>query len=465
MRRILVFALTVAIALGCIGFVHGAVSRDQEELVFYPVSETGDAAVLEGRSVELTFACGDHLRWYTVYPFGDQAETDFIFDPVGEEEVYGHANSLEVYLSMGFGSSVYGGGFGANNTGYGDMLRAVAATIGPNEHARMNLKMADYVEYYQPDYELNYSSEDMSCWQEMQLHGLMMGDSWHYDSLGYRAFLRPFKFPVQPDQIVAVEVEKNDAGQIVSVDYSPQNGPELRYISDVNDQGVWFVPVFRSESGEPLAYESPEGHGLYHAPWKVTGTQIQSGREVQQVTPDMDQLELVFPLDEGTAIEDMVIDADSGRAWMLHLEENQYVLTAIDLTTGESRAAAVMDGPEAKRAYGAIVRDSGFLLLLGLDQIALVDQETGELLLTAPDDRGNYYGAHWYEPEDSEIVFEDGKLFLQGTCQYRDGAFWIHVYRQGERIYHGIYDCSLMRGNDDFYYSEISTYQDPIILH
>lgn len=463
MRKVLVFALSVVLALGAIGFVHGAVSRDQEELVFYPVSETGDASVLEGKTAELTFVCGDHLRWQTAYPFGGVAKTEFTFDPEGREEVYGRSDELNVYLNMGFGSSVSGGGFDAAISGYGDMLKAVGATIGPNERTRMDVHMADYVEFYQPDYELNYSGEGVYCYQEMMLHGLMMGDDWHYDNMAYQAFLKPFRFPVQPDQIVTIEVAKDAAGQVVSVDYSPQNGPELRYISDVTDEGIWFVPVFRSETGEPLAYESPEGHGLYHAPWKVRQTRIQSGREVQELAPDMSALELVVPLEEGTAIEDMVIDADSGRAWMLHVEDKKYVLTAFDLTTGERRAMEVLDS--AGVGSGTIICDTGYLLLIAEDQLALVDQETGALLLTAPDEQGSDYGADWYDPDGSEIVFEEGVLYLQGTCRYRDGAFWISVYRQGAQLYRGIYDCSLMRGNDDFYYGQITASQDPIILH
>ena len=59
MRKVLIFVLTIVLALGGIGFAHAAVTDSQDELLIYPTFESGDPAVLAGRTVSLTFACGN----------------------------------------------------------------------------------------------------------------------------------------------------------------------------------------------------------------------------------------------------------------------------------------------------------------------------------------------------------------------------------------------------------------------
>lgn len=466
MRKLLIFVLAIALALGGIGFAHAAVTDSQDELLIYPTFESGDPSVLSGRTASLTFACGNYLRWYSDYTFGGETETEFCFDTDGFASPDLHSESrLDVYLTGGLGSSVSGGEFSPAASGYGDLLKAVAVTIGPNESRTMNLKMADYVEEYLPDYELYYEDSERTCSQQMGLHALITGDSWYESPEEYQAFFAPFSFPIQEDQIISVTVSKDDAGRIVGIDLYPENGPMLYYISDVNAQGVWFVPVFRSEEGEPLDYESPEGHGLYFAPWKETGTVRRSDKEYANVSPDMEKLELVIPLDPDTVIEDMAIDADAGRAWLLSLEDAGYMLTEFDLTTGEARSMEVLPhDPELEWADSHIIRDSGFLLLTAQDHLALVDEDSLELLLTAEDDLDQDHHAANYEPANSELYFENGKLILMNTSNYQRYAFWTAVYQQGGQVYYGEFDCSLLRSNDDFYYREISTHQDVITL-
>ena len=83
MRKVLIFALTVAIALGGIGFAHAVVTDSQDELLVYPTSELGDPSALEGLTACVTLACGEHLRWYTDHTLGGETATHFVYDPKG----------------------------------------------------------------------------------------------------------------------------------------------------------------------------------------------------------------------------------------------------------------------------------------------------------------------------------------------------------------------------------------------
>ena len=53
-------------------------------------------------------------------------------------------------------------------------------------------------------------------------------------------------------------------------------------------------------------------------------------------------------------------------------------------------------------------------------------------------------------------------LLIDAVHSTREGAFWTAAYRQGKLAYYGEYDCSLLRGNDDFYNAAITIDQDPV---
>ncbi len=468
MRKVLIFALTVALALGGLGFAHAAVSDSQDELLVYPTLELGDPAELEGLTASMTFTCGNHLRWHTDYTFGGDTETEFVYhrDPIREPTVYNRSR-MNVGFSGGFGSSTSGGSFSLNANGYGALFRAVAAATPDSGTKTMNLKMADYVTEYLPDFDLNYEDNARECYMSVSLHGMVSGDNWYEEEGNYREFFSAFRFPVQESHIVSVTVGKDDAGRINSLEMFPENGPELRFISDVNADGLWFVPVFQNEDGTPLAYESPAGHGIYFVPWYKSGTIRYTSGEKDQVLPDVDKAERIFPLEEGLIIEQMEIDAEAGEAWMLTREGNSYFLTSCDLTSGDTlaRIEVLPHDPNIESGEGQFQMDDGYLLVTAQNKIALVELASRTLVLTAPDVQDQRFGAAWYyDPDSGSLRFDGEQLVLINTTYSRDGSFWTAAFRQGELAYYGEYDCSLMRGNDDFYYRTVQVNDTPITI-
>lgn len=466
MKKVIIFVLVLALAVGGIGFAHAAVTESQDDLLIYPTAEAGDASVLDGLTASMTFACGDHLRWYTDYTFGGGTKAEFEYDPEGDTEVAdGTDGRMLLYFTGGVGSST-SGTFSLTATGYGALLRAVAAVTPNGGSKTMNLRMADYVEYYMPDYELSYSGDAGYCSQGATLHSMIAGDGWYEERGAYHRLMQTFRFPVQPDHIMSVTVDKNAAGGVNGINLSPENGPQLDFICDVNDEGVWFVPVFLDENRTPLAYESPEGHGIYHIPWKHDPS-ITYGGGKKALTLDVDKAERVAALDENVPILHMVIDAERHSSWILTLENGKLMLTAYDLSTGETGVRSEIMECDLTNAtpYAQFVQDNGYLLITVQERIALVDETTGELLLTAPDVTLQTYSADNYDPHRGDLRFDGETLILLDTGRLHHGAFWTAVYRQGEMVYYGLYDCSIMRGNDDWYYNYISTEQDPITLN
>lgn len=466
MRKVLIFALTLILALGGLVFAHAAVTDSQDNLHIYPALEIGDHSVLEGLTAEMTFTCGDHLRWHTAHTFGGEMVTEFAYSPTPTPvPTYDTRNGLTMGLSGGMSAST-SGDFPVMNTDYGAMLREVAMDAPTGGSATKKLRLADYVDYYRPDYVLLYEDAERLCSERFEMTSWIIGDTNHIDAGAYNALVSAFRFPVQEGHILSITAEKDDTGNLNGIELYPENGPDLRLISDVNAGGIWFVPVFQDAEGTPLPYESPAGHGIYFIPWRHADTVRYTSGVMEVLTPDVAQARLLFPLDETRTIIHMEIDADAGEAWMLTCEGEHYVLTAFDLAEGQiSASLEVLPRFSDTDSNGYFFTDEGYLLVVIGDQIALVDTASHTLLLTAPDAADQTYGAHSYNRDIGDVRFDGETLILTDTTWPREPAtFWAAAYRQGELVYYGEYNCSLMRGNDDWYYSSVRAEEYPIEL-
>ena len=468
MKKVIFFLLAVALALGGIIFAHAAVTNSQEELLVYPTVQVGDPGVLAGRSVSMTITCGEHLRWLTDYPFGGEAVTEFVYDRKGTQppRTITHGN-MDVWFTGGLSSSVSGGEFAPSASEYGALLQAVANETPAGGSTTRELPVSDYVNYYMPDYQLRYEDDSKQCHQSASLHSFLVGEQWYENTGCYVALMQLFRFPVQPGHVMSVTVEKDDMGRIVGIDLSPEdNSPELHFLSDVTAEGVWFIPVFRSGSGDPLPYESPAGHGIYFIPWMHNDRYLWTEGEKEPVTPNVKKTALRFPLDEGLRIEHMLIDGEGGTAQMLTLEAGMYVLTTCDLESGEVRSRLeLLPQDSGTLNTGAWFQQMGdYLLIVLQDRLALTDAAGERLYLTAPDVRDQRFGAAYCDPDTGDLRFDGETLILTGTTWYQEGTFWAAAWRQGELTFYGEYDCSIMRGNDNWYYSYVTAEEYPINL-
>lgn len=463
MRKVLIFALTIAIALGGIAFAHIAVTDSQDELVIYPILETGDASVLSGSTAVIQFSCGEHLLWYTRYGFGGETDTDFVYDRKGVPEISLQSqNQLDLWLSAGMSASTTGSFF-LNNHGYGPLFKAVADETPTGGTRTRKLRMADYVDYYLPDFQLTYQEYNRQCHYSMNFWDYLEPQDWYLDDSGiYESLLKHFRFPVQQDHLVDITITKDDTGSAYSFEFYAEYSPELNVISYVGSEGIWFVPLFRDETGTPLSYESPEGHGIYFIPWQILYTY----ETRVDVAPNFSGLRRVIPLPEDLQIDHIEIDGPKNECRMLTREEGSYFLSLWDLTTGQQTSRLeVLPYDATQASYGEFVASESYLLVTAQGKLALVDPAQDLVLLTAPDAAAQRYSAAAYNAAMGDLCFDDGRLYLLNPVySYHDGAFWTAVWEQDALLYYAEYDCSLMRGNDDYYYREITTDLEPMVL-
>lgn len=463
MKQVILFALILAIALGGIVFAHTAVTDSQDALVFYPVTQTGDEGVLAGLSASMTFRCGDHLRWQSVYPFCGEARTEFSYNLKTTEPVETPEGHLELYISNGFSTSVSGGSFRLSSKPYGKLFLAAAESVPAGSSQTTELELAQYMDFYSPEYDLFYQDDRRYCTEQYTVYGDLMGEDWHINSGVYHRLMGLFRFPVQPGETAAVTVGKNDGGQITELELYFQSAAELRFCADLTEEGIWFLPVFQSEDGTPLAYESPQGHGLYFAPWTTDGTAFSTSASpyaLSGVTPNLDLLERKLALPQADPVEHLALDAEAGTLWMLTAGESAYQLLCYDLDSDALTAQIPLFSVQDPDHYAHFVRDGDYLLVYAENRLALVDAAAQELLLTAPEGDP----LHQYLPGRGSLYFDGEMLVLTDAMYYREGAFWAGAWQQDQQLYYGEYDCSLMRGNDNWYYSHITLQEDPITL-
>lgn len=468
MKKVLAFVLILAIALGGMVFAHIAVSDSQDELIFYPTLEEGDPAVMEGLSASMTFACGDHLRWHTEYPFGGEASTEFVYHRRSvQEPTRDNRSRLEVYVTNGMSCNISGGEFCLNNNDYGPLLQAVAKETPQNGTKTMDIEILDHISYYLPDYELQYEDDTKTCSETATPYNSMIDQSWYEYTGSYRSLMEAFCFPVQPGDTLSVTVQKDDMGRIVGLQLDDEQCPELYFLSDVTAEGIWFLPVFRDESGSPLAYESPEGHGIYFVPWMHDDSFLMVEGRKEQVTPSFKKAELRLPLDEHLQILQMIIDGDAGTAQMLTLEDGSYILTTCDLKNGTvlSRLELLRHDPSDTDPSATFFSKGAYLLFLLQDTIALTDAAGETLFLTAPEPVDQHYGLRIYDNATGAMYFDGETLILADSTWFREGTFWAAAWTQDALRFYGEYDCSLMRGNENWYYSSVTAEHCHMELH
>lgn len=456
MKKVLVFLLVMALAVGGIGAAHAAVTASQDDLVVYPTLEWGDMTALNGHTAGITFTCGDHLIWKTDYPFGGEAVTEFAYDRAGIPEIpLQSRNELSAYLTTATYAST-SGSFSIRSGGYGEMFREAAANTEANGEFTMEVALSDYLDCYLPEFNLHYEDETSLCSYQVDLMDLLGGRSWYEDVTIYDSFNKFFRFPVQTTDRAAIYVHKT-GNAVDGFSFESISGPELQLHSDFSSEGIWMVVSYQNERGEPLAYESPAGHGIYFVPWKVVGQLNYTTITMDNLAPDFAHAELVFPLAEGLLIQELSIDSSRGLAQVLSAEGDSFVLTVYDLNAREVAARLeVLPRDTENLGYVQFAEKDGYLLVTGQGNLALVDADDYSLLLTAADVRDQSFSAGQFNAATGDLHFDGQTLILIDTAFYREGTLWAAAWKQGESICYGEYDCSIMRGNDHWYYDYIS---------
>ena len=469
MKRLIAFLSAVICAAGAMVFSASALVKKSDDLIFTEIVRYGDPAVLDGRVIESGIQCGEHMEWRTVYTFAGENsyDTEFIFTQKVEREQETERRAyMEAYVTNGMGGST-SGEMTLRNTGYGEMVRAVAAVTSAGETKEMNLKLRDYVQYHALTLDINYVTDAAYCSEMVDIFDHIM-NRWDDDQMDfeqwllqnanycYSDFVELFRFPVQEDEIVNVSATRDHVGNLVSMGYNNLNGPEISVICALNDQGAYCIPVFRKDD-QPLQGEYRDGMGLYFIPWReVPGSdryvlQGQERKQIPTVTLDVDRAENILPMDDLAIVYGLEVDEGSGFARMISLEGDTYYLTEIDLAAGEikNRLAVLEKEPDAEYCWPNWEIQGELMILEASDYLALVTLGDAPVLEFAIP-LGEAKDGYWDVRDDCGAIHYDGeKLILVGARGFHDDrSLAVQVFDKTGPLFWGEYTCSIFACND-----------------
>ncbi len=455
MKRLIALVQACLLAAGGIFAAHLLITDAQDEIRIYPAFEWGDGSLLRDRTLQLGFQSKQYLHWNTRYTFADgAARTEFVYGLDEEERGSDLRDEFDIYLGMNFAAST-SHHFALLETDYGAMIREAAKGLGENGSQTVELKMKDYVSHYLPEVDIYYRDAERVCSIACSPHQLMDEDIWNPEvEAVYGALFEAFRFPVREEEVVEVSAHTSDIGLISSYEFNALMNTQLRFYGTSTAQGLYFLPVFQDEQGKPLAYESPAGHGLYFAPWKRAEEQTvwygsDETKPLEVVVPDVAQAVLLTPIDPSLSIQNLRLDVEADRLWLLTRDEDSFDLQILTLSTGAvvAQTAAIPRDPDTD--YADFVLEEEYILVTSDDQLALLDQ-LGRPLLTAPVERPGerYYIPAAFTPSQDALWFDGEHLILACRGETHSTAFWVCVYRQGKLLYHGEFDSSLTRSGE-----------------
>ena len=469
MKRLIPFVLAVCCAVGLISGSVTALTEQSDDLVFREVVKYGDPEALAGRVIHSGIQSGEHMEWRTTYNFASENtyDTEFVFTQKVEREQEEISRTyMEVYTTNGMGVST-SGDMSLRNTGYGDMVRAVAAITPAGETREMNLKLRDYVEYHALSVGIHYVTDEVYCSETVSNWDHIVG-TWHDETTDfdqwllenhnfcYRDFSDLFRFPVAEDEIVEVSTTRDDAGNLVSMGFNNLNSPEINVICALNDQGAYCIPVFRKDN-QPLRGEYRYGMGIYFIPWREvpgSGQYTFRGEERTQiptVTLDVENAENILPMEDTAIVYGLEVLEDSSIARMISLEGDTYYLTEIDLEKREitSRLEVLQKDPEVESYWPNWQIRDNLMIIEACDNLALITLD-GEPELEFSVPLGPVEEGYWGAVDDYAGMHYDGeKLVLAGGRGfYDDRALVVQVFDKSGPLYWGEYTCSVFACND-----------------
>lgn len=450
MIRVLAFLIAVGCCIGLISGSYRAISDTGDDVTFTETVRFGDPSVMDGRIARFGVRCGDHMLWDFTYRFaaGDSHDTEFVFSQNWIPESSLHdAEVLSVYAHTGVGMSTSGGdGISVSATGYGNMIRAVADMTPDGEEFAMNLKLKDYVDYHELNFEINYWTDEFICVEYVDLFSSMTGPG-VYDSPCYDAFKQLFRFPVLEDQIVSVTLEKSAEGNITALYYNMETDVQISILNDATGNGIYCIPVYRASnrSTTVIPGEYALGSGLYFIPWKAAdSTQViyENGR--QAITLDVANAENLYPLPETAWVCGLRVEEQTNTAWILSLEEGVYVLTWLDLAEGKvlSRLELMPCGPAPEESLPVWYVRDGLMAVRASGALALVTTEDSpnlEFVVALGEAAAGFY---YFEQETGNMIYEDGVLYLADVPYYNEHLN-VMAYDKTGPLFWGNYECSL----------------------
>lgn len=468
----------------------------------------GDKSVVDGVTVESDPRYGYFLYWNTKYQIGNEPkeETEYTMYPWAMQvERYQYPGSLyfamdsEIQLQLGITNY-------EKDTYYGleKAIKELYDQTSPGTENMVTVKLKDYLDYYNftMDLELPDSVERgffgyYAHFQESELRE----DLAHWEETGsnkeeakrVRKYLEAldvfqefFKIPVLDNEVYTIGMAKDEAGRVIGMSESSVNGgssagqmniPDAPQVEGMDsftlntysvfDNGDCYFTIDPHTFNENVVDVSqiPGGYGIYHFTYD------------KNAEINLDNLEMVYPLDVNVHFVDMCVDA-SGKNLILFTEDKEsHVLSIIDresMTLVDTFSIGNREFYLSNWVYDDFLVTSTDMLMvfpLGEDgrytqAFAVNQQDIKDTMLEITD-------SQYFLRFGSSMDWNGEQLLIANDVRYEveysslaTSNFYVAVVDKNGLVYYGEYDSSLETNNENYDGCHFGTnYENPIRVY
>ena len=336
-KDIFFYVSCLVLAIVVIASVPGYLMQEADQVRFEEEVLLGDASMVEGVKITSHSHYDGKLFWDTEYTAGvsSKIETEHVFSTNRKITSLRHLdyNGAYWYEEGGYRALSIGNGLsgGWSVTSYGGLsiengniqrrelepaYEALAEETASGEKKSSQIFLSNYLEYFP----VNITLDDN--WVGKKKYDIEALDA---------AYTEFFKIPVSKSAKYVITVEKNEAGDIVTLGggNDEQSIYSWNTVCAASDTDLYFTFDRYSMSGAKMdTSQIPGGYGVYRQPYSTVGDEL---------VFDTEKLSMVYSLGEETYREGSIfLDVtEAGELLILTDQEETTRLQVVDLETME----------------------------------------------------------------------------------------------------------------------------------
>lgn len=399
MKRIVTAVLLLfCIALGTLICAAQSLGTDISDVRLTEITHTGDIAAAAGLTVISQNHWNNHLLWTTTHAVGHAADAVTAADFTASRR-YASGSGERQYLNMeteiqtgvdftsalerigmtlgevsalNFDASTDEGTFRAFATdpalGIAAAYNALYMDAPLGEEVSATVCLSDYYDYYPISLQLNLPGVIWTGTEVTESTVASPGSQ----AYAVRYFRDYFKIPMR-DETVEIHLTRRTNGMNWGTSsVGAADGYSLYTLSAANGTDCYFTFNTRTNGGEQTVdtTEIKGGYGIYRLPYRA-------GTSTADIGVDVDAMEMVYPLEPGTDIEGLYLNAAGTRLLLVTGQEHEQIrIDVIDAGTYECHQSFLVPGSY----FGHLKQTDNCTVAVTSDSLAVLTEADGEYM-------------------------------------------------------------------------------------
>lgn len=454
MKKSIFLILLLTLSIGSVSVFASSVYKEHNNVTFEETVLYGDSSVMDGLNISINTHYLENVYWNTSLHFGEsiKSDTQYRFYPLRQTYDYPTPHEGLVMNTV----SDYPFTTSGDNKGIARAYYNLFHSLEPGEEKEQSIYLKDYMDYY--DFEVFFDFPNADSWHYRISEAASSDYSVDYylphndDLLNLREY---FKIPVLEEETHTFSLSKDFSGHLTHIGGGTTQSDyfNLDLKSIMTEDTCYFT--FNPYSFEGKAIDTsllPEGFGVFALPYDANS-------KYEDVVKS-ELLSMVYPIDTNVKVFDLQINEDQTILFLYTIEDNQMVLSIIEIATMKTIQKQVIADLSEGNALSIAYNDNVILITNRSNNTLSIFAETEkkeyqlEFACTF-DPEDDFFSRTYYAPQ---FDYNGERLVLACVKQYwqqsRAGFcnFFVSVYTKDGLQYIGEYENSLDSGIDNEIY-------------